>query len=53
MPNSAVDLKSKKIYEGEAKEGTKVDCTITVEDADFIGLSSGKANPQQVNFHNN
>jgi hypothetical protein len=37
----ATDLKSKKVYDGEAKEGVKVDCTITLDDEDFVLLSQG------------
>jgi hypothetical protein len=39
----ATDLKSKKpgVYDGEAKEGVKVDCTITLDDDDFVLLSQG------------
>jgi hypothetical protein len=41
-------LKSGDIYEGEPKQGTKADCTITLEDGDFVQLSIGKLNAQQV-----
>ncbi|MCB9521860.1 MAG: SCP2 sterol-binding domain-containing protein [Myxococcales bacterium] len=40
-----VDLKDKKIYEGEADDA---DCTITVADEDFIGLASGEVPGAQL-----
>jgi 3-hydroxyacyl-CoA dehydrogenase/3a,7a,12a-trihydroxy-5b-cholest-24-enoyl-CoA hydratase len=41
-------LKNNQIYEGQAKEGVKVECTITLGDEDFVSLSKGKLNPQQA-----
>ncbi|UJR13565.1 hypothetical protein I4U23_000578 [Adineta vaga] len=39
-----IDGKQGKIYEGKPKEGTTAQVTITVDDNDFIQLSTGKAN---------
>ncbi len=41
-------MKAKKIYEGDVKDGAKADCTITVDDDDFVLLAQGKQNAQQV-----
>ncbi|XP_071444622.1 peroxisomal multifunctional enzyme type 2 [Hetaerina americana] len=40
-----VDLKKKDVYKGEPKEG-KANCTVTVEDTDWVDIAMGKANPQ-------
>jgi len=44
-----VDLKVKpgEIYLGEPR-GNKADCTLTLEDADMVGLVTGKLNPQKA-----
>ncbi|XP_046404303.1 peroxisomal multifunctional enzyme type 2 [Ischnura elegans] len=40
-----VDCKKKDVYKGEPKDG-KANCTVTVEDADWVDIAMGKANPQ-------
>ncbi|KAK7590229.1 hypothetical protein V9T40_001842 [Parthenolecanium corni] len=40
------DLKTGEIYKGNAKKGTKVDTTITIDDSDMVDLALGKLNPQ-------
>lgn len=45
-----VDLKQGKITQHSAKDEVKGECTIMIKDDDFVGLASGKSNPQQVYF---
>ncbi|XP_017776852.1 PREDICTED: peroxisomal multifunctional enzyme type 2-like isoform X2 [Nicrophorus vespilloides] len=40
-----MDLKSCKIHEGTPKSG-KPNTTLTISDDDFVGLATGKLNPQ-------
>nr|XP_022912916.1 peroxisomal multifunctional enzyme type 2-like isoform X1 [Onthophagus taurus] len=41
-----MDLKKPIVYEGPAKAGTTVQTTVTVSDADFVQMATGKLNPQ-------
>ncbi|CAF0705114.1 unnamed protein product [Brachionus calyciflorus] len=43
-----VDLKKNKLTNHSDKEEIKAECTITISDDDFIGLATGKSNPQQM-----
>lgn len=45
-----VDLKKNQLSKHPENEVVKADCNITISDEDFVNLSSGKANPQQVIF---
>ena len=48
----AVDMKAGKpgeVYEGQPRSG-KADCTLTIEDGNFMALHTGKLAPQQVDI---
>ena len=48
----AVDMKEGKpgeVYEGQPRSG-KADCTLTIEDGNFLALHTGKLAPQQVDL---
>ena len=48
----AVDMKEGKpgeVYEGQPRSGT-ADCTLTIEDGNFLALHTGKLAPQQVDI---
>ena len=48
----AVDMKEGKpgeVYEGQPRSG-KADCTLTIEDDNFMALHTGKLAPQQVDI---
>ncbi|XP_067007857.2 peroxisomal multifunctional enzyme type 2 [Anabrus simplex] len=40
-----VDLKKGKLYQGEP-QGTKADCTLTMDDKDMVEVAEGRLNPQ-------
>ncbi|XP_049787799.1 peroxisomal multifunctional enzyme type 2 isoform X1 [Schistocerca cancellata] len=40
-----IDLKKGKLYKGDP-QGTKADCTITIEDQDLVDMAKGTLNPQ-------
>lgn len=42
-----VDLKSGEVYQGEPKDG-KPNCTVTVDDNDWVDIAMGKTNPQMA-----
>ena len=43
-----VDLKKNQLTKHSDKDDIKAECNISISDDDFVGLASGKANPQQV-----
>ena len=43
---SAVDMKNAEIYKGEPK--VKVDCTLTLNDENFLALATGQTTGQKV-----
>lgn len=43
-----VDLKQNKMSHHNVADNVKADCTILIKDEDFVGLASGKSNPQQM-----